>query len=160
MPHVNGFMHGATRRATDQTSLNGANGVNTTTVHPEKTDYTRWRLKDDRGCQTWHYLGSDEELKAWPQSTADKYFLGLETVSLRPEYSLSSVEAYRSSCAQILTMFIIEPTEAQAREDPPRICAQWRHLLLPTTTTLWQLGLRIWWPHVPVAWYDYCSLLN
>ena len=46
-----------------------------------KTDHTRWRLKDDRGRQTWHYLSSDEELKQWPMTTADKYYLGLDTVS-------------------------------------------------------------------------------
>ncbi|KAL2863488.1 terpene cyclase/mutase family protein [Aspergillus lucknowensis] len=44
-----------------------------------KTDYSRWRLLDDDGRQTWHYLESDEECKAWPQSVADKYFLGLPT---------------------------------------------------------------------------------
>ena len=46
----------------------------------EKTDIYRWRLLDERGCQTWHYLESDEEIKAWPQSIADKYFLGLPLV--------------------------------------------------------------------------------
>jgi lanosterol synthase len=46
-----------------------------------KTDYSRWRLHDDRGCQIWHYLETEEEVEAWPQSTADKYFLGLDTVS-------------------------------------------------------------------------------
>lgn len=47
-----------------------------------KTDYTRWRLRDDRGRQTWHYLESDEECEKWPQTVADKYFLGLPTVYL------------------------------------------------------------------------------
>ena len=47
----------------------------------DKTDIHRWRLLDERGCQTWHYLESDEEVKAWPQSLADKYFLGLPLVS-------------------------------------------------------------------------------
>ena len=46
----------------------------------EKTDIYRWRLLDERGCQTWHYLESVEEVKAWPQSIADKYFLGLPLV--------------------------------------------------------------------------------
>lgn len=47
---------------------------------PSKTDYSRWRLLDEKGRQTWHYLEDDEEVKKWPQSTADKYFLGLPTV--------------------------------------------------------------------------------
>jgi lanosterol synthase len=49
---------------------------NTTT----RTDYSRWRLLDDGGRQTWEYLETDETVKKWPQSTADKYFLGLPTV--------------------------------------------------------------------------------
>jgi len=44
------------------------------------TDYTRWRMKADHGRQTWHYL-TEEQAKEWKQSTADKYFLGLDTVS-------------------------------------------------------------------------------
>lgn len=51
-------------------------------VEDARTDLTRWRLKDDRGRHTWHYLESDEELKQWPMTAADKYFLGLETASL------------------------------------------------------------------------------
>lgn len=47
---------------------------------PDRTDYSRWRLLDERGRQTWHYLADDEAAKKWPQSTADKYFLGLPTV--------------------------------------------------------------------------------
>jgi lanosterol synthase len=46
----------------------------------DRTDYTRWRLLDERGRQTWHYLEDDEDVKEWPQSTADKYFLGLPLV--------------------------------------------------------------------------------
>jgi len=47
----------------------------------EKTDYRRWRLLDNRGRQTWHYLEEDEQVKKWPQSVADKYHLGMPTVS-------------------------------------------------------------------------------
>jgi lanosterol synthase len=46
-----------------------------------KTDYTRWRLVNEEGRQTWRYLESDEENEAWPQTIADKYNLGLPTVS-------------------------------------------------------------------------------
>ena len=45
----------------------------------EATDIDRWRLLDERGRQTWHYL-SDEQLKKWSQSVADRYFLGLSIV--------------------------------------------------------------------------------
>lgn len=79
--------------------LNGhANGVvSGPAVDPsEKTDYTRWRLLDENGRQTWHYLESDEEVAKWPQSTADKYFLGLDTV--RYSRSSSSVTGVRHTC--------------------------------------------------------------
>jgi hypothetical protein len=46
----------------------------------ERTDYSRWRMLDEKGRQTWHYLEDDEDAQEWPQSTADKYFLGLPTV--------------------------------------------------------------------------------
>lgn len=82
MPHANGTTNGTTKRGANQKILNGTVGAKTNSAGDQKTDYTRWRLKDDRGCQTWHYLESEEEIKAWPQSTADKYFLGMETVSL------------------------------------------------------------------------------
>lgn len=46
----------------------------------QKTDYSRWRLLDEEGRHTWHYLTTDEQLNAWPQTTADKFHLGLPTV--------------------------------------------------------------------------------
>ncbi len=50
-------------------------------VRDAKTDHSRWRMRDDDGRHTWHYLETDEELKAWPTTVADRYFLGQETVS-------------------------------------------------------------------------------
>lgn len=70
-----------------------ANGYANGSIHKDekaadvRTDLTRWRLKNDRGRQTWHYLETEEELKAWPLSTADKYFLGLDTVRINPQSS-------------------------------------------------------------------------
>jgi len=47
------------------------------------TDYSRWRLKcDDNGRHIWHYLRTDEEVANWPQTTYDKYWLGLDTVRM------------------------------------------------------------------------------
>jgi len=54
-----------------------------------RTDYTRWRLLDEAGRQTWHYLESDEEVKAWPQSIADKWHLNMPTVG----YHLQNISA-------------------------------------------------------------------
>jgi len=46
-----------------------------------KTDATRWRMKNDDGRQTWHYLADDDAAKEWPQTYADKWYLGLPLVS-------------------------------------------------------------------------------
>lgn len=52
------------------------------------TDLTRWRLLNERGRHTWHYLTTDEAVQAWPQSIADKHFLGLPVVSFYPSLGL------------------------------------------------------------------------
>ena len=45
------------------------------------TDYTRWRLSvTDDGGHLWHYLRSDADCKSQPQSTLEKYWLGLSVV--------------------------------------------------------------------------------
>jgi len=54
----------------------------------ERTDYSRWRLLDEAGRHTWHYLEDEEDVEEWPQSLADKYFLGLPLVCT-PFYSMS-----------------------------------------------------------------------
>lgn len=46
----------------------------------EETDLSRWRLLDESGRHTWHYLKTEKQLKEWPQNAADKYHLGLPTV--------------------------------------------------------------------------------
>ncbi|KAE9972270.1 hypothetical protein BLS_004095 [Venturia inaequalis] len=68
---------------------------------PTTTDRTRWRLLDERGRQTWHYLRTDEEVKAWPQTTADKWFLGLDT----EQPPLQSVKTPLQSVENGLTFF-------------------------------------------------------
>ena len=61
------------------------NGTTVASINEQlTTDIHRWRLRDEAGQQTWHYLASDEEVKAWPQSAADRYFLGLPLVSIIP----------------------------------------------------------------------------
>ena len=63
----------------DRSSVNALGG------EPDsRTDLTRWRLLDERGRQTWHYLRTDEEIKEWPQSIADRHHLGLPLVWLPP----------------------------------------------------------------------------
>ncbi len=48
----------------------------------DRTDFSRWRMRDDHGRHTWQYLEDDDEAaKNWPQTLADKYFLGLPLVS-------------------------------------------------------------------------------
>ncbi|KAK3359638.1 lanosterol synthase [Lasiosphaeria hispida] len=43
----------------------------------DRTDYSRWRMRDDEGRHTWHYIEEDQAAKDWPQTHADKYYLGL-----------------------------------------------------------------------------------
>jgi lanosterol synthase len=45
-----------------------------------KTDPTRWRMKDDDSRHTWHYLTTKKAAQEWPQSYAEKYYLGLHLV--------------------------------------------------------------------------------
>ena len=53
-------------------------------------NYSNWRLKcADGGRHTWHYL-TDEEARTWPQSTLEKYWLGLPTVRINPVPGLAS----------------------------------------------------------------------
>ena len=49
----------------------------------QKTDLARWRLLDEQGRQTWHYLETEQQAQDWPQTTADRYHLGLPFVSGR-----------------------------------------------------------------------------
>ena len=49
----------------------------------QETDLTRWRLLDEDGRQTWHYLETEQDAQRWPQSTATRYHLGLPIVSGR-----------------------------------------------------------------------------
>lgn len=46
-----------------------------------RTDLSRWRLLDERGRQRWKYLRTKKEAEEWPQSTADRFHLGLSLVS-------------------------------------------------------------------------------
>jgi hypothetical protein len=45
------------------------------------TDPERWRLELDHGAHSWRYLSERDLKRAAPQSTAEKYFLGLPIVS-------------------------------------------------------------------------------
>lgn len=81
------------------------------------TDYTRWRMKDDRGTQTWHYLESDEEVEKWPQSTADKWYLGMDTVSAPPLYMSWQLCGCKAIYAD--TFPYAENARPPAREDTP-----------------------------------------
>lgn len=67
--NLNGFTH------SDEKAANGiATGI---VVEDECTDLYGWRLSDELGRQTWHYMHTNENAKAWPQSIADKHHLGL-----------------------------------------------------------------------------------
>jgi hypothetical protein len=46
-----------------------------------KTDPTKWRMLNIDGKQTWEYLEDASKAAKWPQTMADKWYLGLPTVS-------------------------------------------------------------------------------
>lgn len=48
----------------------------------EPVDKSRWRMKADGGRHTWHYLDDDEAAAKWPQSYAEKWYLGMHLVRL------------------------------------------------------------------------------
>lgn len=79
----------ATGRETRSSARKRASDSDRGTKKPRiegKTDYARWRLRDDDSRHTWHYLTDDKELEKWPQSTAEKYYLNLPLVRLtRPK---------------------------------------------------------------------------
>ncbi|GAW18291.1 hypothetical protein ANO14919_077660 [Xylariales sp. No.14919] len=70
----NGFDQPSRKRAS-----NGHVDANTKQSRiADKTDRSRWRLLDESGRLTWHYLETDEAVNEWPQSTADRWYLGLD----------------------------------------------------------------------------------
>jgi lanosterol synthase len=69
--HANGHVNGSAKGHTVISSR-----------QDERTDKTRWRLKDEQGRHTWHYLETDEQINEWPQSVVDKHHLGLDTVGI------------------------------------------------------------------------------
>lgn len=63
-----------------------ANGHLDGTIKPEKgaearTNLSWWRLNDVEGRQTWEYLEDEDKRQKRPQSVAEKWHLGLPTVS-------------------------------------------------------------------------------
>ena len=74
--HVNGYANGGANG-----HANGHIKGNNLSSSDQKTDRSRWRLLDESGRHTWHYLKTDKEIEEWPQTTADKYHMGLPTVS-------------------------------------------------------------------------------
>lgn len=55
----------------------------------DKTDKTRWRCHDDNGALTWRYLEDDDAAEKWPQSYAEKWYLGFDLVSAYPPSNFS-----------------------------------------------------------------------
>jgi len=65
----------------------------------DATDLRRWRLKVCEGRQTWHYLRTDAEVAAWPQTTADKHHLDLLEHSTASGTDRTAIDAVRHAFA-------------------------------------------------------------
>jgi len=74
---VNGSKQHAPFYDSNLYSTNEKDDINAASL--PQTDKTRWRLIGDNGEQRWTYLKTSEEAAAWPQTTADKWHLGLPT---------------------------------------------------------------------------------
>ena len=96
--HANGLANGTANGHAD-----GYIGGHKLQTQDQRTDRSRWRLLDESGRHTWHYLETDKEIEAWPQTHADKYHMGLSIVSLRQVansvFMLTSSGPARSSCS-------------------------------------------------------------
>jgi hypothetical protein len=100
--HLNG--HSTSTEKSPPKSENEDGQPSKRTKLPARTDYNRWRLLDEKGRLTWHYLEDDQEVKTWPQSLADKYFLDLPLVgpSIRKEFNcqkLIGLEGTSRTCS-------------------------------------------------------------
>lgn len=81
---TNGQVNG---HANGHANTNGSAHKHSIDLSSETVDRSRWRLEVGQDSRhVWHYLKTDQQLKDWPQSTADKYYLGLPTVSPRPTH--------------------------------------------------------------------------
>ena len=98
----------------------------------QKTDYSRWRLLDQQGRHTWHYLTTDEQMKAWPQTTADKYCLGLPSVSF-PRCEVFSWLTLLG-CPRSSTLYTTVRSDRQCFV-----------VLLATSAPTRRLGMRVQW---------------
>jgi lanosterol synthase len=77
--HANGHANGYANGYANGTA-NGHAGTTSLRITHQTTDRSRWRLLNESGRHTWHYLKSDKEIKEWPQTIADKYHTGQPTV--------------------------------------------------------------------------------
>jgi hypothetical protein len=111
IPFLNGHENGNGNDKPNGTSkkrLGSANGANGhSDEHDSKrqkvaepVDKTRWRMKSDDGRHTWHYLEDDAAAKEWPQSYADKWYLGLPLVRLPvlPRFCLQHADLHGLCC--------------------------------------------------------------
>jgi hypothetical protein len=46
----------------------------------DRTDLSRWRLVNDKGRHSWHYLAPYQDPEKWPMTIPEKWYLGLEMV--------------------------------------------------------------------------------
>ena len=119
------------KRGAEGAQANGSTKHYDSEPQDVKTDHTRWRLRNDRGRQTWHYLESDKELKEWPQTTADRHYLGIDTVS-------RLLWTYCASGRADILQGTANPTESK---DTTSVLRKWYRILFKDTAATWELVL-------------------
>jgi hypothetical protein len=88
----------------------------------DRTDFSRWRMRDDHGRQTWQYLEDAEAAENWPQTIADKYFLGLPLVSVFAACMHLSVRALVADSTRLLSP--PGPPRPPQTQETPRVGPQ------------------------------------
>lgn len=132
-----------------QSTVHGNQSDGTTKEGQETTNINQWRLLDVRGRQTWHYMRTDEDVKAWPQTAADRYHLGLPLVCSTPNRGIWLLTAR-------INRYFAESARPSTPPNPIRHHPKCPLLLLPSPTSPRQLGVRIRRPLVPTSWAGHC----
>ena len=120
------------------------------TLHPT-TDKLRWRCKNVDGVQTWVYLEDDDEARNWPQTYADKWFLGLPTARLDLSLSLSLSQS-NLSAPFIFLLTNKQPSRASPTFRLPKLPSTRSEMASPSSRC------SRWKPETGVAnMADHCS---
>lgn len=115
------------------------------------TNLLNWRFRASHGSHgrhEWIYLRTKEEQDAWPQTTEDRFWLGLETV--RPSFPFLNEHGLT-----LMVLFCRERSEFSQAEkscNPYGGCSEWVRVLQRDPVCRWTLEWRVRRPYVFDSW--------